>query len=291
MDKVMISVVALVIAMVLVAGINSYLKQQSRKVWLGLTWSRRVRGEGSNSLLTWLASRLTQPRDDIEKKIIAAGFYNRAVVSHLARVYFPGKLLLAVLSGAVVYLALSSELSDRLVMILLVAIGWILLPDMWLERRKKKRTVRVSGNLPYLLELMAVCVQTGMTIEAAIEYLSHELKGFDRDLAYLMEITASRARMSGTQQALNDLSEQLPSREMQSFIHTLQQSLRYGSSLFVTLTTQAGNLREVNMLTLEEKVAKLSAKLSVPLILFIMFPLVILMTAPGIMRMMSNAAL
>jgi tight adherence protein C len=69
---------------------------------------------------------------------------------------------------------------------------------------------------------------------------------------------------------------------------TLKQSLQYGSSIYGVLTTLAGDIRDVQMLTLEEKIGKLAAKMSVPLILFIMIPIVILIAAPGILRMMSN---
>lgn len=280
--------ITMVTALTLVGAINLYLNRQYRKAWLGLPAGRL---HSAGQLLDWLVNTLSLPVKDIQKKLLAAGIYNRVLV----KAYLPAKFAMAALSALAVFgfgsrLGLT-EISNKLIATLLLTVGWIIVPDIWLGKRRKKLIARISGNLPYLLDLMAVCIQTGMTIEASIDYLSQELHSFDRDLAYLMELTASRSRISGTQQALNDLSKQLPSREMQSFVHTLQQSIRYGSALAATLTTQASHLREVNMLMLEEKVAKLSARLSIPLILFIMLPLVVLMTAPGMMRMMSNASL
>ena len=76
---------------------------------------------------------------------------------------------------------------------------------------------------------------------------------------------------------------------MRSFVFSLTQSIKYGTSIQYALETLAKDIREVQVLELEEKVGKLSAKMSIPLILFIMFPVVILITAPGIMRMMANA--
>lgn len=278
----------LTMTLTLAGAVNLYLSRQYYKSWLGLTTGRL---HNIRQLLDWLVNALSLPIRDIQKKLLAAGIYNRVVV----KAYFPAKFALAALSALVIFAFGSSlgliEVSNRLIATLLLSVGWIIIPDIWLEKRRKKLVARVSGSLPYLLELMAACVQTGMTIEASIDYLAQELHDFDRDIAYLMEITASKAKVSGTQKALHDLSKQLPSREMQSFVHTLQQSLRYGNALATALTTQASHLREANILTLEEKVAKLSAKLSIPLILFIMLPLVILMIAPGIMRLMSNASL
>lgn len=164
----------------------------------------------------------------------------------------------------------------------------IIIPDAILEGRGKARISRVSRQLPYLLDLLAVCVQTGMTIESAMNYLSKEMAGFDKELAGLMKKTNDRSRLVGMPKALDELYEDIPSSEMRSFVMTLKQSLQYGSSIYGVLTTLAGDIRDVQMLTLEEKIGKLAAKMSVPLILFIMLPIVILIAAPGILRMMSN---
>ncbi len=75
---------------------------------------------------------------------------------------------------------------------------------------------------------------------------------------------------------------------MRSFVMTLKQSLRYGSSIYGILTTLAADIRMVNMLQAEEKIGKLAAKMSVPLILFIMLPIVFVIVAPGIMRLTGN---
>jgi len=66
---------------------------------------------------------------------------------------------------------------------------------------------------------------------------------------------------------------------------TIIQNLQYGTSVAQTLSDLAEDMRKVQILTVEEKVGKLSAKMSVPLILFIMFPIVILILAPSIMQM------
>ncbi len=279
-------IVTCLIACFLATGVNYYLNQKSRQRWLGLSMPADV--SVGWQLVEWLINTFALPFRDVEKKMIRAGIYNQA----LAKVYFPAKLGAAlVISTMVLLFGRFVELDTpqkQFIALLCTSVVIIVGPDIWLAWRQKRRMAHICERLPYLLDLMAVCVQTGMTIEATIEYLAKELKGFDRDLAYLMRRAASVLRVSGTDQALEDLGGQLPSREMQRFVHTLQQSIRYGNSLVDALTTQADNLRKVFMLTMEERVAKLSAKMSVPLILLIMFPLVILMTAPGIMRMMSH---
>lgn len=239
--------------------------------------------------LTLLFSNaLSSNQTEIKDKFIAAGFYHFKYAS----LYMPVKYLVLVAGFIPIYLlANAKEMQSTTLM----AIGacWlvfiIILPDTILARKAKNLTDKISNQLPYLLDLMAVCVQTGMTIEAAIAYLAKEMAGFDKDLTEVLATMNDRARIVGLEIALDELYTRVPSNEMRSFVMTLKQSLQYGSSIYSVLTTLAGDIREVQMLGLEEKVGKLAAKMSIPLIVFIMIPVVVLIAAPGIMRIMQHA--
>ncbi|GAM69365.1 type II/IV secretion system protein tadC [Vibrio sp. JCM 19236] len=75
---------------------------------------------------------------------------------------------------------------------------------------------------------------------------------------------------------------------MRSFALTLTQNIQYGTSVAPVLSDLAEDFRNEQILVMEEKIGKLAAKMSTPLILFIMFPIVILILAPGITRMMTG---
>lgn len=239
-------------------------------------------------LTALFANALSSNQTEIKNKFIAAGFYDFKYAS----LYMPFKYLLLVIGCTFIYwIAKVKGLQDSTLIALeaswLVLI--IILPDALLAGKAKKLTHKISNQLPYLLDLMAVCVQTGMTIEAAMSYLSKEMAGFDKDLTEVLRKTNDRARIVGLASALDELYLRIPSNEMRSFVMTLKQSLQYGSSIYSVLTTLAGDIREVQMLGLEEKIGKLAAKMSIPLIVFIMVPVVILIAAPGVMRMMLHA--
>ncbi len=241
----------------------------------------------------FVSEKVTKPvvesnNQEINEKFKRAGISTK---SKWVNFYMPikyGALMLGCL-GIYIY-SLQSDMSTTALVAFMACwlIACIILPDAILDSRGKARVLRVSQQLPYLLDLLAVCVQTGMTIESAMNYLSKEMAGFDKELAGLLKRTNDRSRLVGMQKALDELYEDIPSSEMRSFVMTLKQSLQYGSSIYGVLTTLAGDIRDVQMLTLEEKIGKLAAKMSVPLILFIMVPIVILIAAPGILRMMSN---
>lgn len=97
-----------------------------------------------------------------------------------------------------------------------------------------------------------------------------------------------KSELTGLSQALQDFSIPLPTTEIRMFCTVLQQSLNFGSSIYSHLIQLSADIREIQLLIIEEKLGTLSAKMSIPLILFIMFPIIILILAPGIMRVFPN---
>ena len=154
---------------VLVAGLpalwlNGYFSRQATRSWLGLSHSIT----GWDTLFHAIETRFSFRRKDVEKNLIQAGIYN----TRLAGIYFPAKIGLAVVLMGSIFLFREEldlvEQSQLLAACMGVMVAVILGPDIWLQRRKVRRIRKVSSQLPYLLDLMSVCVQTGMTIEAAI---------------------------------------------------------------------------------------------------------------------------
>lgn len=276
--------ISLGFATILIVVMDRYFNRQAVRSWLGMSYTVT----GWKTLFEVFEYKLAYRRKDVEVSLMRAGIYNTKV----AVFYFPAKIVVGVALVALVFLfsdKLGYETFSRQLTLAFVAlVAVIILPDLWLQKRQRQLIRKVSSELPYVIDLMAVCVQTGMTIETAVAYLGEELKSFDKDLGYVMRRVDSVARITNMNRALDELLEHFPTNQMQSFVYTISQSLQYGSSIYDVLTRLSASIREIEMLELEERVGKLSAKMSVPLILFIMFPIVILITAPGIMRMMSN---
>ncbi|WP_102505001.1 type II secretion system F family protein [Salinivibrio kushneri] len=235
-----------------------------------------------------LSQLVSSDKQDMEQKFLAAGIYD----TRLSKFFMPAKYMLLIAGASAIYLIGQwQQWSSK--WLLVAEILWLVVtiigPDAYLNIRKKALVKAISNKLPYMLDLMAVCVQTGMTIEASITYLSREMAAFDRDLSFLLTRVNERSRIVGLEQALEELYMRVPSNEMRSFVMTLNQSLQYGTSIYGVLTTLSSDIREVQLLRIEEKIGQLAAKMSIPLIVFIMVPIVILIAAPGIMRMLANA--
>lgn len=222
---------------------------------------------------------------ELKNKLIDAGIYN----SQLAKYYLPLKF--GTLFMVLLFIVFSSgEFENKIVLGTVTSIVILLAPDAILALRKKHVVSKTSRQLPYMLDMMAVCIQTGMTIESSLSYLSNELDDFDRDLCYHIRKTSDGAKVQSLEKALFDLSERLPTHEIRSFTLTLIQNLQYGTSISNVLSDLAEDMRKMHVLGMEEKIGKLSAKMSIPLILLIMFPIVILILAPGMMQMSLDIA-
>ncbi|MEZ8228139.1 type II secretion system F family protein [Vibrio splendidus] len=231
-------------------------------------------------------SKLAFNRDEVKANLIKAGIHNE----FFSQVYYLIKIVPMIFCIVTIgYMYLNSRL-DMLNSFMSVGISlliFLIAPDMYIASRGKSNISHISSRLPFLLDLMNVCVHTGMTLEASLEYLSNELKMVDENLAFVVQTTSERAKVVGLDKALSEFYDLVPTTEAQSFVMTLTQSLKYGSSVGAVLASLASDIREINMLELEEKIGKMGAKMSVPMIAFIMIPIVILIAAPGIMRMLG----
>lgn len=237
---------------------------------------------------TFVNHSISSDPKEIKKKMLGAGIYSNT----FAKYFVPAKYLIIISGFTLIGLATFEfewSMTTTVLFVALWLVVGIIFPDAYLASKTKSYRRGISDRLPYALDLMGVCVQTGMTIEASIRYLSIEMEAFDKDMSYLLRKLNDRSNLVGIESALEEFYQQVPTNEVRSFVMTLTQSLQYGSSIYSVLTTLSADIREVQILTVEEKVGKLAAKMSVPLILFIMIPIVILIAAPGVMRMLFHA--
>lgn len=221
-----------------------------------------------------------EKREELEQQFIEAGFYD----TRFARFYVPAKIGLALVIILLIVIS-DMALSNKVMIGAVAMVVTLILPDSILAMRKKMLVKKTSRQLPYMLDMMSVCVQTGMTVEAALAYLAEELKAFDKDLCFHIKKTADTSRITGLEKALLELSERIPTPEVRSFSLTLIQNIQYGTSIANVLADLAEDMRQMQVLAMEESIGKLAAKMSVPLILFIMFPIVVLILAPGFMQL------
>ncbi|GAA6943884.1 type II secretion system F family protein [Helicobacter pylori] len=200
------------------------------------------------------------------------------------------KLALMVLVFFVYYLFFGRDTDGFSLVIscVLIFIGIIIVPGFLTGFVLKSKTKKIMNDLTSFIDLVAVNVQTGVSIEAALKQVATDFKKLNPDLSYVMLRVIRKSELTGMSQALQDLSISLPTTEIRMFCTVMQQSLNFGSSIYDQLIQLSSDIRELQLLTIEEKLGTLSAKMSVPLILFIMFPIIILILAPGVLRVFPH---
>lgn len=152
----------------------------------------------------------------------------------------------------------------------------------------ESRIRKIGADIPMFVDLLAVCVQSGMSIENAIKFLEDSIASLNEAFAPFLSKLIIKMNVNGLEAALNDLQNELPSREISMMCSTLKQSVKYGSGIYESLMSLSAEIRESTLLQTEEAIGKLSAKMSVPLILFFMFPVIIVIAAPGVMRVLGG---
>lgn len=175
-----------------------------------------------------------------------------------------------------------------LLITILVFILSIIFPSFLKKMIIEHRIREISKNIPMFVDLLAVCVQAGMSIESAIKFLEGNISNINKAFAPFLSKMILKSELSGLESALDDLKKELPSPQISMMCTTLKQSLKYGSAVYDALVGLSNEIREMELLKTEEAIGKLSAKMSVPLILFFMFPVIIIIAAPGIMKVLGG---
>lgn len=152
----------------------------------------------------------------------------------------------------------------------------------------ESRIQKIGRDIPMFVDLMAICVQSGMNIEGAVKFLEGSISQVNKGFAPFLNRIVLKSEVSGLEAAIDDLQKELPSTEISMMCTTLKQSLKYGSAVYETLMNLSMEIRELELLKTEEAIGKLSAKMSIPLILFFMFPVIIIIAAPGVMKVLEG---
>jgi len=192
---------------------------------------------------------------------------------------------------AVVRLAVADWQLGPLVEALLAAIGvWL---NWWVGSRyilgvTRARQDTVAMGMPYALDLVLICLDSGIALEAAISRVSSELTVRDPLVAKELARTLLDINILGNRElAFRKLGERIDTESMRAIVAVLCQSLQYGSSLVDSLKEAIENMKRVELLTLEERAGKLPVQLTLPGLIFTLPQVIILLAGPGVLSLID----
>lgn len=174
------------------------------------------------------------------------------------------------------------------IILVLITISVIVVPDMLVKRQTNRKIKMVSRDLPLVIDMMAIMVRSGMTVESCFRYLSTRVKPINKDIAAILERACLMMDVNGIELSIDLIQREVPSKEMRMFCVTLRRSISYGNSIYDTLLDLSAEMREMQRLTIEEQIAALAAKLTIPTMLFFLAPVLVIIAGPVFMNILST---
>ena len=230
--------------------------------------------------------RTTQTRR-IEEKLMQAGYRGHDAMV----VYLFLKLSLPAVFGAAAVIVLyvleifpMPDIAKLSVALIAVIIG-AYAPDVFVSNTAQKRRLKIQKALPDGLDLMVICAEAGLSIDATLNRVSTELRASWPEFSDELSLTSIEIGfLPDRSQALTNLSRRVKLDGIRGIVNTLAQTERYGTPLAQALRVLSAELRNNRLMKAEEKAARLPAVLTVPMIIFIMPALFVVLIGPGALR-------
>jgi tight adherence protein C len=165
----------------------------------------------------------------------------------------------------------------------------IYLPNLFVRNKISRRQVSINRAFPDVLDLMLICVESGMSLEATFQRVSQEIGA--QSIALAEELTLATAEMSylsDRRLAFENLAKRVPLDGIKSLCLALQQSEKFGTPLAQTLRVIAQENRDQRMTAAEKKAAALPPQLTVPMILFFLPVLFVVILGPAVIKVLET---
>jgi tight adherence protein C len=239
--------------------------------------------EGFN-LTEWLGQEAAR------QKLVQAGY--RGQSPYVVFLFFRLVMPLVSLVATALYLFVLTRFEQTALVKLGICLGatyvGMQLPYLFLKNKIQRRQVSIRRAFPDALDLLLICVESGMSIEVAFRRVSQEIG--KQSVALAEELTLTTAELSylpDRRQAYENLALRTDIDGVKAVCMALQQSERYGTPLAQSLRVMAQENRDMRMLEAEKKAAALPPKLTVPMIMFFLPALFIVILGPAAMKVMA----
>ena len=240
-------------------------------------------------------AKLSIPQGDWENSAIRTKFITAGIRNPNTPILFYGtKTLLPIVLATLGYLALELggvglDRNTLIFVLLLIAMIGCYLPNILLNRAIRARKREIFENFPDAADLMLVCVEAGLGLDAAMVKVADEMKMKSGALTEELHLTNLETRAGSTrEQALRNLGLRTGVEEISAFVSMLTQADKFGTSVGESLRVFSEDLRHKRQMRTEEMAAKLSTKMLFPLVLCIFPAISMVILAPAGIRVMRT---
>ena len=239
-------------------------------------------------------ARLSSPSGEWESSPLRIRFLNAGIRRQDARlIYFGVKsvlpLALALLTYTLMRLATGAQGLMLLMFVLIAALAGCYLPNMvvWMLRRSRQR--EIFETFPDASDLMLVCVEAGLGLDASLSKVADEVGRRSVALAEELHLTNLELRAGGTrEQALRNLALRTGIEEIGTFATMLTQADKFGTSVGDSLRVFSDDLRHKRQALAEERAAKIPTKMLIPLVLCIFPAIIMVILGPAVITIVRT---
>ena len=239
-------------------------------------------------LAKYLVPKKSNERDSAQTRLIQAGFRSPEAL----RNFYGMKGVLALTLPLLFLLGSrwAPQLSSNSILFFAVLVSFVgvRLPDQILGHLRERRIKRLRNGLPDALDLLVVCVESGLGLAPAIERVARELEFSHTDLG--MELSLVNAEMrAGVERAvaLRNLAMRTGVDDINGLVGLLVQTIRFGTSVAEALRVYSEEFRDKRMQKAEEQAAKIGTKMIFPLVLCLFPSFFLVAVGPAILRIMA----
>lgn len=263
---------------------------------LELLADRPQKGEWESTVANLVGpfARLSAPEGDWENSPLRIRFIHAGIRSPNARaIFFGAKTLLPLVFAFLAFLYVRERsTTSGMTMALQLAVAALVgcyLPNIYVALKARSRKREIFENFPDAADLMLVCVEAGLGLDAAMSRVTDEMQMKSRALAEEMHLTALETRAGGTREkALRNLALRTGIDEVGTFATMLTQSDKFGTSIGESLRVFSDDLRHKRQMRAEEKAAKIPTKMLIPLVLFIFPSILMVVLGPAAIRIIRT---
>jgi tight adherence protein C len=228
-------------------------------------------------------------QEEARAKLVQAGYRGQA--PYVTYLFFRMVTPILMFIASLAYMFLIVDFQQPALIKFGLAIGaaylGMQLPYILLKNKITRRQLSIKRAFPDALDLLLICVESGMSVEAAFRKVSSEVGSQSVPLAEeFMLTTAELSYLQDRRMAYENLAKRVDLEGVKSVCVALQQSERYGTPLSQTLRVMAQENRDMRMSEAEKKAAALPPKLTVPMVLFFLPVLFIVILGPAAIQVM-----
>ncbi|MHC4293134.1 MAG: type II secretion system F family protein [Planctomycetota bacterium] len=222
------------------------------------------------------------------EQLTRAGYYHTTATA----IYTGVKLVLFVVglvASSIFILPLKLVITTKITLIFMIGAFLFIIPNIVVYAKLKKRHLEIRQNMPIMIDLLEICVSSGIALDMAWNIVCDEIRHVSSILSNSMALASFEMHLGSSRvEAMRNMSDRTGVDELSSLAAILIQTDRFGTSMAETLKIFAESMRQERSFSAQEAAEKMAVKLLIPMILFI-FPAILIVTAGPAVLSLSKA--